>query len=156
MNNKVKKLTATMVLSSMLLTACAKTTKEIETAYVSPVTYKNFDCEQISAEMVRVGDRANTLAYQVNEHAENDETAMAVGLILFWPALFLLEGDSPQAMEFANLKGEYDALENTAKEKECGLEGQENPFTKIEADLEKAKEEEKANQTVPAYPNSNR
>jgi len=43
---------------------------------------------------------------------------MGVGLVLFWPALFFLAG-SDKKDELARLKGEYDALEQAAIQKDC-------------------------------------
>lgn len=44
-----------------------------------------------------------------------------VGLILFWPALFFIDGDGPEANEYARLKGEHEALQKASIEKKCGL-----------------------------------
>ena len=45
---------------------------------------------------------------------------MAIGLILFWPALFFLEGgDGPQAAEFSRLIGERDAIDRVSRLKDC-------------------------------------
>jgi len=38
---------------------------------------------------------------------------------LFWPALFFLDGDNPQAVEYARLKGERETLEKVAIDKNC-------------------------------------
>lgn len=46
---------------------------------------------------------------------------MGVGLVLFWPTLFFLDGNSAQAAEYGKLKGEFAALEQTAIKKNCGL-----------------------------------
>ena len=47
---------------------------------------------------------------------------MAIGLVLFWPTLFFLEGgDGPEAAEYARLKGEVDALEGVAIQKQCDM-----------------------------------
>jgi S1-C subfamily serine protease len=46
---------------------------------------------------------------------------MGVGLILFWPALFMLKGDGPEQQELAMLKGEYDAVNQAAIRNNCGL-----------------------------------
>ena len=47
---------------------------------------------------------------------------MGVGLILFWPALFFLEGgDGPEAQEYARLKGEREAIERSSIKKKCTL-----------------------------------
>jgi hypothetical protein len=42
---------------------------------------------------------------------------MAVGLILLWPTLFWLDGDTPEAQEYAHLTGEYKALEKALSAK---------------------------------------
>ncbi|MGH9425353.1 MAG: hypothetical protein ACRD2L_03485 [Terriglobia bacterium] len=47
---------------------------------------------------------------------------MAVGLILFWPTLFFIDGTGPEAQEYGRLKGEYEALEKVSIQKECGYE----------------------------------
>ena len=45
---------------------------------------------------------------------------MTIGLLLFWPALFWLEGgDDARAGEYAHLKGERLALEDAAVMKKC-------------------------------------
>ena len=45
---------------------------------------------------------------------------MAIGHILFWPALFFLEGgDGPQAAEFSRLMGERDAIDRVSRLKDC-------------------------------------
>lgn len=66
---------------------------------------------------------------------------MAVSLILFWPAVFFIDGDSPQAQEYAELKGRFNALEEAAIEKECGLKIEKDPFSEIET-ARKAKQEQ--------------
>jgi hypothetical protein len=66
---------------------------------------------------------------------------MAVGMILFWPALFFLEGgDGPQAAEYGRLKGERDALERVAIQKKCDpaiIPKPVTPTTKESSDGEK-------------------
>jgi len=47
---------------------------------------------------------------------------MGIGLVLFWPALFFLEGgDGPEAAEYTRLRGEVDAMRRVAVLKECDL-----------------------------------
>jgi hypothetical protein len=57
---------------------------------------------------------------QLDENATGDAVARGVGLVLFWPALLFMEGDGPEAQEYAHLKGEYEALQQTAIQKKCG------------------------------------
>jgi hypothetical protein len=101
---------------------CASDPKDIEAQYVSTSAYQDFDCEQISAESRRVSRRVSELFRNLDEIRSTDETQMAVGMILVWPALFFLEGgDGPQAAEYARLKGEIDALETVAIAKDCDM-----------------------------------
>lgn len=52
---------------------------------------------------------------------------MAAGIILFWPALFFLEGgDGPQAAEYSRLKGEREALQQALVQKKCSIATDEN------------------------------
>lgn len=47
---------------------------------------------------------------------------MGIGLAVFWPALLFLEGgDGPEATEYAQLKGEYEALRQNSVQKRCGI-----------------------------------
>jgi hypothetical protein len=57
-----------------------------------------------------------------DEKASSDAGAMAIGMILFWPALFLLDGDEESASEVARLKGEMDAIEQANIQKNCGIQ----------------------------------
>jgi len=45
---------------------------------------------------------------------------MALGMILFWPALFFLEGgDGPAASQYSQMKGEFEALRKASTMKKC-------------------------------------
>ncbi len=46
---------------------------------------------------------------------------MGVAVVLFWPAVFLVKGDGPEADEYAELVGERNAIEAAAKEKGCAV-----------------------------------
>lgn len=56
---------------------------------------------------------------------------MGVSLVLFWPALFFIDGDNPDAQEYARVKGEYLAVEQAYIKKNCGDLGA-NPFAQAE------------------------
>lgn len=113
------------VTALLVLAACATQPEEIATAYVSPLHYKNFDCEQLEMEAERVSRRALELHASLKDTADTDEVQMGVGLILFWPTLFFLEGgDGAEAMEYARIKGERDAIEKRSIEQKCAIEFQ--------------------------------
>lgn len=119
---------------TLFMSACANHTHEIPATYVSPMEYQDYTCKQIGAELGRVSRRVQEVAHEVNKNADGDSAAMAAGLILFWPALFFIDGDSPQAQEYGRLKGQYDALEQVSVKKNCGIQFGESPFAKIEAE----------------------
>ncbi|MEX2649470.1 MAG: hypothetical protein WD673_10700 [Alphaproteobacteria bacterium] len=104
----------------LVLSACASQPEKIAAQSVSTLPYQNYDCEQVAMEIDRVNNRAATLQASLQEEADADSAQMAIGLILFWPALLFLEGgDGPEAQEYARLKGERQALETVAIEKKC-------------------------------------
>ena len=105
------------------LMGCATNPNKIEAVYVSPLKYKDYDCDQIAMEQGSVERRTNELYHSLKKEASKDSAQMGVGLLLFWPTLFFLEGgDGPQAAEYAQLKGEYRALQDVAVQKKCGIE----------------------------------
>ena len=113
--------TASVAASLLVLSGCASSPNEIQAQYVSPVQYQSYNCNQLSMEMSRVGQKTAQLHASIEKNAQNDKAAMGVGMVLFWPALFLLEGDGPEAQEYARLKGEYEAMHKAAVKRECML-----------------------------------
>jgi hypothetical protein len=102
------------------LTGCATASKDIASTYQSPLTYKDYDCKQIAAENDRLQTRAQQLGGRLDEAASNDKKIATAGGLLFWPALFALGGMKQQEAEFATLKGQQDAIQQTAITKNCG------------------------------------
>jgi hypothetical protein len=91
---------------------------KISASYVSPLQYSDYSCDQIKQELLRVNRRVVEVTGAQQKHADNDAVAMGVGLVLFWLALFFLAGGDKKE-ELGRLKGEYDALEQAAIQKDC-------------------------------------
>jgi hypothetical protein len=125
----------TLALSSTLvLGACASHPDKIAAASVSTLQYQDYNCKQIGAEVARINDDLIDLYGRLDKKASNDSAQMAVGMILFWPTLFFLEGgDGVEASEYSKLKGEMEALETVAIKKECGIEFPEPPKVEKQA-----------------------
>lgn len=118
-----KLLLSLLLVIAIFSSGCATTPNKIEASYVSPYKYKDFDEDQIIMEMDHVARRTNELYYSLKKEASNDSAQMAIGLLLFWPALFFLEGgDGPEAAEYARLKGEYEALRTVAVQKKISFD----------------------------------
>ena len=105
----------------MILSGCSTNPNKIDAAYVSPLKYKDYNCDQIAMEMDYVGQRTTKLYGRLKNQNTADNWQMGVGLLLFWPSLFLLEGgDGPDATEYAQLKGEFEALRDNSVRRMCG------------------------------------
>lgn len=113
---------AITTVSILILSACAKSSSEIVPLYASPLQYRSYDCEQIEMELASVSRRLAATAGAVDKTASGDKMQTAVGVVLFWPTLFLLDGDTPQAAEYARLLGEFEAIETMGRQKKCGIE----------------------------------
>lgn len=111
--------------AAIALVGCASQPEDISSQYVSTMQYQDYDCQQLGAEASRVSRRVSELHGNLEKTANNDAAQMGVGLILFWPALFFLEGgDGAQAQEYARLKGERDAIEQMSVQKKCSIDFQ--------------------------------
>ena len=106
------------LICALLAGGCAKSPDNIPGAYVSPLVYQSFTCDQLGAELARVAARASEVAGVQSETASGDAVATGVGLVLFWPALFFIAGSDREA-ELARLKGEVEAVERAAIQKDC-------------------------------------
>jgi hypothetical protein len=112
----------TMIAAAATLTGCASRSENIAAAYVSPISYQNWSCPQISEEAARLSSRAAQVAGVQDSKATGDAVATGVGVVLFWPALFFIKGDSTTAAELARLKGEMEAIEQVSIQKRCGIQ----------------------------------
>lgn len=111
---------ATCMVSQLGLVACASKSDNISAAYVSPLQYQGYNCNQIRSELARVSRRVNEVAGVQDSQASKDSVALGVGMVLFWPALFFMIGKDKEE-ELARLKGEYEALEQAAIQKNCDV-----------------------------------
>lgn len=103
----------------MILSGCATASKDITAAYVSPMQYQSYDCDQLSSETQRIQTRVVQLGGRLDTAASNDKALVGVGVLLFWPALFALGGTKQQEADYARLRGEYDAVQQSAILRKC-------------------------------------
>lgn len=136
----MKKILSSCLVAGLLATGCAPSSEKVSASYVSPMHYQDFSCKQIRMEMTRLSRRVNEVADVQDSHASKDGAAMGVGLVLFWPALFFMIGKDKEE-ELARLKGEYEALESAAIQKECDVAKEVEAARKLQEERQKAKEE---------------
>ena len=108
------KITTLSLFLLFIVTGCATSPNEMTASYVSPLIYQSYDCQQLVMESDRVSRRVQSMHAKLDETASGDTTTMAVGLILFLPALFFLDGDGDGGIEYKRLMGESDAIHQAA------------------------------------------
>lgn len=101
-----------------LISGCATSSQDIAPSYVSPLQYQAHDCDQLATEAARVQTRVQQVGGRLDQASSNDKMIVA-GSLIFWPALFALGGTKQQEAEFARLKGEYEAIQQSATQKKC-------------------------------------
>lgn len=106
---------------ALAVCGCATKSANISPTYVSPLSYQSYTCEQLAQEAQRVSSRAAIASGQQDKARGGDAVATTVGVVVFWPALFLIDGDGPKAAEVARLKGEMEAIEQAAIQKNCQI-----------------------------------
>lgn len=116
------KLRAAVIVGSLTLLGCAQRAEEIRAASVSPILYQHMTCLQLAQEAARVSARANELAGVQDQRATGDAIATGVAIVIFWPAAFLVRGDGVNAAELSRLRGELEAVDITARQKNCNLQ----------------------------------
>lgn len=112
------------LLASAVVAGCASSSSEIAPAYVSPVAYQSFTCQQLAQEVQAVSQRAAMLSGAQDKQRTNDGLATAAAVVVFWPAAFFVGGDKQTAAELANMKGQMVAIEQAANAKRCGIQFQ--------------------------------
>ena len=110
-----------LVAAVTTLLGCASSSDEISSTYVSPLEYEFYTCKQLAREAQRVADRAAMLAGRIDDNARDDKIA-GVGAVLFFPALLFIDGDGPEATEYAQLKGQHKAIEEEANRRNCNMQ----------------------------------
>ncbi len=75
--------TMTIIAASVLLAGCATSASDIAPAYVSPVLYQNYTCQQLSIEAQSVSARAAQVAGVQENKRTNDAVATGVAIVLF-------------------------------------------------------------------------
>ena len=104
------------------LTGCAHDTSEIRAEYIPSYAYDNLECDSLRVEAHRIIRQTEEVARRVNDDADTDDMQMALGAVIFWPALLFLEGEETHhTREYARLKGHMNAIEEVSIRKNCGI-----------------------------------
>ena len=103
----------------LFIGACAKPADEIAASYVSPLEFKDYSCTQLTHEWSKINHELKEVTKEQDEAAADDNNVTAFGMILFWPMLFAIDGDSGKEAELSRLKGLVKAIEESAIQEDC-------------------------------------
>jgi hypothetical protein len=106
------------------LDGCASSSEDIMPAYVSPVAYQGYTCQQLALEAQSISTRAATLSGAQDSQRTKDQWSTAAAVVIFWPAAFFVAGDKQTAAELAQMKGQMVAVEQASNAKKCGIQFQ--------------------------------
>jgi hypothetical protein len=99
-----------IVVLSTALAGCASSSADIAPAYVSPVAYQSYTCQQLALKAQAISTRAATLSGVQDSQRTKDGWATAAAVVVFWPAAFFVGGDKQNAAELAQMKGRWSQL----------------------------------------------
>ena len=108
-------------IGALALGGCAKSSNQAAAAPVSSLQYQNYTCSQIKAELTSLNGRLIQGMRRQDDAASSDAAVTAVGAVLFWPALFFIDGDDEGTYQLAQMKGEFNALEKAAVQRNCDV-----------------------------------
>ncbi len=107
--------------SAVFMSGCAQKADSIKSTYVSPIGYEKLSCNKLKEEVLRVNKRLAFISQEQADVANKDAATMAVGLVLFAPALLFMAAGEDQKVEIGNLKGQYDTIRDIATKKNCNF-----------------------------------
>jgi hypothetical protein len=116
-----------VVVLGAALGGCASSSAEITPAYVSPVAYQGYTCQQLALEAQSLSTRAASLSGVQDSQRTKDQWTTAAAVVIFWPAAFLVSGDKQTAAELSQMKGQMVAVEQASIAKKCNIQFQGKP-----------------------------
>lgn len=108
-----------MMAGALLLSACATRPENVAARYVSPNTYRAWNCAQLQEERIRLDGEVARVANLQRENANADAALLTVGLIIFWPALIGMAATTDRREELGRLRGEHEAVQAALREHNC-------------------------------------
>jgi len=116
-----------IVVLGAALCGCASSSAEITPAYISPVIYQSYSCQQLALEAQAVSTRAASLSGVQDSQRTKDQWTTAAAVVIFWPAAFLVSGDKQTAAELSQMKGQMVAIEQASIVKKCDIKFEGKP-----------------------------
>ncbi len=90
--------------------------------YISPYKYKDYSCEQVAVDILGISKKIGSAYKAAEVERQQDQALTTLGMTIFFPALFFLDGDELDLERYGYLKGEMEALLIAGEQKGCNIE----------------------------------
>ena len=90
----------------------------MKATYVNSLNYDSRTCKELKNELNTVEDQAADMASNIDTIKDSQDTKLAWGW-LFWPSYLIIDDNKEEVKNYSKLKGEYNALKNALKRKNC-------------------------------------
>jgi uncharacterized lipoprotein YehR (DUF1307 family) len=110
-----------LVAAAAALSACSDAQKasEVTAQYVPATQYDRMSCRALAEEAARLQSSVAGMEAEVDKAYKQDKTMEAVTWILFWPAVFAMDGNETEAGRLAQARGEAEAIRTAMTQKGC-------------------------------------
>jgi hypothetical protein len=115
----MKNVAATIAVLGLTVSGCATGSAGVHANYAPPMMYQGYSCQQLAMEDQRLRNEVAQLKGDVDQNAQHDRIMTGVGVFLFWPALFFIQGNGEDESTYAELKGQHEAIEQSFVLKNC-------------------------------------
>lgn len=107
------------IATALVVCGCASSADEIAPAYIPSNEYADYSCNELSEEYSMIRSQVARMSDAQDDQASQDAFVTATGVVLFWPALFFIEGDGRQTELLAQAKGREERLRAMLRERNC-------------------------------------
>ena len=105
--------------ATLALSACATAPQNIAPTNMSAQPFMGRSCASLASEYNAASSRLQAASQAQEAKANSDAAMTAVSLILFWPAMFAVQGDNGNEVTIAEAKGRLMAIEEAMMRKGC-------------------------------------
>ncbi|MGB7303635.1 MAG: hypothetical protein WBD13_05110 [Burkholderiaceae bacterium] len=102
----------------LLLAGCAAPSSGVEPLYAPLAPYASLTCAKLNAEKRQLAAEIKTISARLDDTSAGDKLAIGVGVV-FWPALFMIDGKGDDQDKLAILKGQQISVDDALIMQDC-------------------------------------
>ena len=115
----MKKIIILLTLFAVFSCSTAQKSGEVQAARISVAPYLSMDCKALTTEQNSLLNQARALGAQVDSEFDSDKGLEVVTWVLFWPAVFWMDGNAESAGQLSSIKGQLEAVQEAQKINKC-------------------------------------